>query len=80
MTECRTDARNPIDARLTELLESVSRWSALFVGALTVVLAEFVVEAIPLGNTASSLSLFPVSLVIIYGLLRGAAALEEGWR
>lgn len=77
MSECTTHAGNPIDAGLAERLKSVSRWSALFVGALTVVLAEEVAELLPLGDTASVASLFPLSLVLMYVLLIGAGALER---
>ena len=77
-TDCATAAaRNPVDARIDELLGSVSRWSALFVGALTVVLAEEVAALLPLGDTATALALFPVSLALLYVLLTVAARLER---
>jgi len=76
-TDCTTAATNPVDARLNERLRSVSRWSALFVGALTVALAEAVAGLLPLGDTATVLALFPVSLALLYGLLTAAARLED---
>jgi hypothetical protein len=76
--ECSSaGASNPLDARLNERLRSVSRWSALFVGALTVVLAQEVATRLPLGDTATSLALFPVSLALLYGLLTAASHLER---
>jgi len=74
-TDCTT-ASNPVDARLNDRLKSVSRWNALFVGALTVVLAQKIAAMLPLGNTASALALFPVSLALLYVLLTAAAHLE----
>jgi hypothetical protein len=76
MTECTTRSRNPVDARMADRLESVSRWSALFVGGLSVVLVERVVRALPLGDTASALAAFPVALAVMYVLLSLAARLE----
>jgi hypothetical protein len=75
-TDCTTAAGNPVDARLNELLRSISRWNALFVGALTVVLAQEVAARLPLGDTATALALFPVSLALLYALLTAAAHLE----
>jgi hypothetical protein len=76
--ECSSaGASNPIDARLNQRLAAVSRWSALFVGALTVVLAQEVATRLPLGDTATSLALFPVSLALLYVLLTAAAHLER---
>jgi len=71
----RTDcpATNPVDARLNELLGRVSRLHALFVGALTVVLAEEIAAVLPLGDAATALARFPVSLALLYVLLTVAA-------
>ncbi|MDH5021484.1 hypothetical protein [Halobacterium rubrum] len=76
-TDCAGGAGNPVDARLKERLDAVSRWHALLVGALTVVLANEVTELLPLGDTASVLALFPVTLAVLYGLLTLVARLEK---
>lgn len=78
-TECTTENRrtNPIDARLDARLESVSRWSALFVGALTVVLSNEVAGALPVSNTLQALALLPIALATMYVLLALAARLER---
>ena len=76
-SNCTPTASNPVDARLNELLGSVSRWSALFVGALTVVLAQEIAALLPVGDTATALALFPVSLALLYVLLTAAAHLER---
>lgn len=79
MTECNAEnASNPIDARIQGRLASVSRMTALIVGAVTVVLANLVAESLPLGNTASALALFPVTLALLYVLLTVATVLETG--
>ena len=75
-TDCTTAASNPVDARLNELLRSISRRNALLVGALTVVLAREVAARLPLGDTATALALFPVSLALLSVLLTAAARLE----
>jgi hypothetical protein len=69
VADCADSTSNPLDARLNERLAAVSRWQALLVGAVTVVLAEEVTEFLPLGDTASVLALFPVTLAVMYGLL-----------
>jgi hypothetical protein len=78
-TECTTEERrtNPIDARLNALLDSVSKWTALFVGALTVVLANEAAELLPLSDTQQALAMLPVALVTMYVLLALAARLER---
>lgn len=69
--ECQADGRhrNFVDARIGRLLASVSKWSALFVGALTVVLATELAERLPVGDTAQAVALFPLTLLTTYVLL-----------
>lgn len=76
-TDCPNRVGNPVDARLNERLNAVSRWHALLVGALTVVLADEVTALLPLGDTASVVALFPVTLAVLYGLLTLVAGLED---
>ena len=77
VADCPTDASNPVDARLTERLNAVSRWHALLIGAFTVVLATEATALLPLGAGASVLMLFPVTLTVMYGLLTLFARLES---
>ena len=78
-TECTTEERrtNPVDARLNAQIEAVSKWSALFVGALTIVLSHEIAEVLPLSETHQALALLPVTLVTMYVLLWAAARLER---
>lgn len=77
-TECTTDDRqqNPIDARLNGLVRSVSQWTALFVGAITVVLSLEVSEALPVSQFYQAVALLPITLAVMYVLLALAARLE----
>lgn len=68
---------NPVDRRINALLGSVSRWSALIVGALTVVLSNGIAEALPVANFYRALALFPIALATMYALLALAARLER---
>ncbi|PSP74316.1 hypothetical protein BRC80_00520 [Halobacteriales archaeon QH_9_66_26] len=79
-TDCTTEPRrtNPIDARLTALLRSVSSMSALFVGALTVVLSREIMELLPLSQFYQSLALLPITIALLYVLLALAGRLEGG--
>jgi len=77
-TECTTDDRqqNPIDARINRLVESVSTWSALIVGALAVVISNEIAESLPLSQFHQALALLPVTLAVLYVLLALAVRLE----
>ncbi|WP_232701095.1 hypothetical protein [Halobacterium wangiae] len=77
-TECTPSDRqqNPIDARLDRLMDSVSAWSALFVGATSVVLSREIAERLPFGDFYQALALLPVTLAVVYVLLVLAVRLE----
>lgn len=61
------------DRRLASMVRSLSGMTALFVGALTVVLAEAVAEALPLPEFYRALALFPVTLAVLSALVALAA-------
>ena len=69
---------NPIDAQLNALVQSVSSWGALFVGALTVVLSEQIMELLPLSQFYRALALLPITVALMYVLLSLAVRLEGG--
>ena len=52
--------------------------SALFVGALTVVLSREVIELLPVSEFYQSLALLPITIALMYVLLSLAARLEGG--
>jgi len=54
---------------------SMAASPALYVGAVTVVVANEVVEWLPLSDTAAALALFPIALALLYGQLLVVAAL-----
>ena len=79
-TDCTTESRrtNAIDVRLNALLRSVSSMSALFVGALTVVLSREIMELLPLSEFYQSLALLPIMIALMYVLLSLVRRLEGG--
>lgn len=52
--------------------------SALFVGALTVVLSREIMELLPLSQFYQSLALLPITIALLYVLLALAGRLEGG--
>jgi hypothetical protein len=66
---CSRASQNPVDRRLNALVESVSGWSAVFAGALSVLLAEIVAENLPVGEGARTVALLPLVIGLLYGLL-----------
>ena len=76
--ECTAEGSrtNPIDARLDMLVEGVSSWSALFVGALTVVIANEIGAVLPFGSFYRALALLPITIAVMSVLLWLAVRLE----
>lgn len=68
---------NPTDARFDALVAGVASWSALFVGALTVVIANEIAAALPFDPFYRALALLPITLTVMYGLLWLAIRLER---
>ncbi|EMA45318.1 hypothetical protein [Halococcus saccharolyticus] len=80
--ECTAEGArtNPIDTRLDALVEGVSSWSALFVGVLTVVLANEIAAVLPFGSFYRALALLPITIAVMYVLLVLAVRLERRGR
>ena len=66
-------ALRSFDCRVNAWAGAISGWEGIFVGATTILVAEIVTDALPLPEFSRALALFPVTLLVLYGLLFLAA-------
>lgn len=70
-------ALRSFDAKLCAMVHSLSGWTPVFVGAFSVLFAETVAQNLPLGATARTLALLPLTLALLYGMIALAASWQD---